>query len=59
MLSSNIVFNKTTVVRSWAVDAKINLSKNMNCQPPLRSKIQPFLDILGKGSSAKIFFKGV
>ena len=44
----------TKVVRSCAVDAKgINLSKNVNCQPPLRSKIQPFLDILGKGSLAK------
>ena len=46
----------TTVVRSWAIEDKVTSPKKVNWQPPLILKIQYFLDILVKGSSAKMFF---
>ena len=57
MCFARLRYQGSSLKRSWCY--KMNLSKNVNWKPLLRSKIQPFLDILGKGSSAKIFSKGM
>ena len=60
VLSGNIVFvwdygyRGSSLMRSWC---KNKFIKNVDWQPPLRSKTQPFLTFLARGHGPKYFLK--